>query len=73
MPSGCRVCNIYEHEIPIAEYVLGAMLERKIGIRAADRRFRELGWDGKTVGGGSGHGELYGKTLGIVGHGHFGG
>jgi len=73
VPRGCRVCNTYEHEVPIAEYVLGAMLEREIGIHAADRGFRDLGWDGKTVGGGSGHGELYGKTLGIVGHGHIGG
>ena len=72
VPPGCRVCNTYEHEIPIAEYILGAMLEREIGIRAADQRFRSHGWDGKSVGGGTSHGELFGKTFGIVGYGHIG-
>ena len=31
MPSGIPVCNCYEHETTIAEFVLCAMLENKIG------------------------------------------
>ena len=72
VPRGCLVCNTFEHEIAIAEYVLGAMLEREIGIGAADRRFRSRGWADGGVTGGADHGELYGKTIGIVGYGHIG-
>ena len=72
VPAGCSVCNTYEHEIAIAEYVFGAMLEREIGLCAADRRFRSHGWDGRVPGTGANHGELYGKTLGIVGYGRIG-
>ena len=43
VPAGCTVCNTFEHEITIAEYVLGAMLEREIDMRAVERRFRTQG------------------------------
>ncbi|MDA1100449.1 MAG: 2-hydroxyacid dehydrogenase [Proteobacteria bacterium] len=72
VPAACLVCNTFEHEITIAEYVLGAMLEREIGIAAVDRRFRSHGWDGRIAGTGENHGELFGKTIGIVGYGHIG-
>ncbi len=72
VPSGCVVCNTFEHEITIAEYVLGTMLQREIGIAAADQRFRSRGWDGRIAGTGENHGELFGKTIGIVGYGHIG-
>ena len=39
MPQGVPVCNCYEHERPIAEFVLCAMLESKIGLRKMDQNF----------------------------------
>ncbi|MDP6388826.1 MAG: 2-hydroxyacid dehydrogenase [Alphaproteobacteria bacterium] len=72
VPEGCMVCNAYGHEIAIAEYVLGGLLEWEIGLRAYDRRFREFGWEERVPGIGPSHGELHGKTLGIVGYGHIG-
>jgi len=65
------VCNCYEHEIGIAEYVLGAMLEWTIGVRRMDASFRNGDWSGSHLCGPR-HGELFGKTLGIVGYGRIG-
>jgi len=65
------VCNCYEHEIGIAEYVLGAMLEWTVGVRRMDARFRSGDWSGSHLCGPR-HGELFGKTLGIVGYGRIG-
>lgn len=73
LPVGCTVCNTYEHEIPIAEYVLLAMLEWQIGLRRLDREFRAGNWRHSFMFPEAPfHGELYGKTLGLVGYGHIG-
>jgi phosphoglycerate dehydrogenase-like enzyme len=72
LPKGCTVCNVHEHETGIAEYVLLGMLEWVIGMAAMDRRLRQRDWTGSAVKGGNFHGELAGKTLGIVGFGHIG-
>ena len=72
MPRGVPVANTFEHETAIAEYVLLGMLEWQIGLRRMDRDFREKGWDGYGPGRAPIHGEILGKTLGIVGHGHIG-
>ena len=71
VPANVTVCNCFEHEIGIAEYVLGAMLEWTIDMRAMDRRLREQNWAGSYLCGPV-HGELFGKTLGIVGFGRIG-
>jgi phosphoglycerate dehydrogenase-like enzyme len=62
------VCNCFEHEIGIAEYVLGAMLEWVIGLRRMDSSFRRGDWTGSYLCGPL-HGELYGRTLAILGYG----
>lgn len=72
VPADCQVCNTFEHEGTIAEYVFCTMLEWEFGITKSDRLFREVGWKGRVPGTGPTHGELYGKTIGIVGYGHIG-
>ena len=72
MPAGVPVANTFEHETAIAEYVLLGMLEWQIRLAAMDREFREKGWAGYATGRAPSHGEIRGKTLGIVGHGHIG-
>jgi phosphoglycerate dehydrogenase-like enzyme len=71
VPPGTAICNCYEHEIGIAEYVLGAMLEWTVATRRMDRQFRQGSWAGSYLCGPT-HGELFGRTLGIVGYGRIG-
>jgi phosphoglycerate dehydrogenase-like enzyme len=74
LPRGCSLCNVYEHETGIADYVLLGILEWTIGMRHLDRQFRGGDWCGYGTAAGppSVRGELAGKTLGIVGFGHIG-
>jgi phosphoglycerate dehydrogenase-like enzyme len=72
MPANVPVCNCFEHESAIAEYVLGGMLEMSLGLRKLDQDFRKGGWNGKNPGENSPHGELRDATVGIVGYGHIG-
>ncbi len=73
LPSGVTVCNVAGHEQAIAEYVLLTMLawqHRLIDIAAA---FRSGVWStGGGAGGGPTHGEILGKTIGVVGYGKIG-
>lgn len=71
LQSGTTVCNCYEHEIGIAEYVLASMLDWIIAVHRMDREFRRGRWGGSYLCGPR-HGELHGKTVGIVGYGHIG-
>ncbi len=71
VPPTASVCNAFEHEIGIAEYVLGAMLEWLIGLRRMDAEFREHRWFGSWLCGPR-HGDLFGRTLAIVGYGRIG-
>lgn len=71
VPRQTAVCNTFEHEIGISEYVIGAMLEWMIGFRKLDPQFRKGDWTGSYICGPY-HGEMFGKTLGIVGYGHIG-
>lgn len=65
------VANVFEHEGPIAEFVLARLLEWEI--RAADlqRDFEPGSWT-TTYRARRQHGELAGKTMGLIGYGRIG-
>lgn len=63
------VCNVFEHEGPIAEYVLWALLEREL--RPERMRFTAETWS-DVYRARPPHGELGGRTIGILGFGRIG-
>ena len=72
VPKGVPVCNCYEHETTIAEYVLSGMLEFQVGLSEMNKRFKKKGWDYKRPGIFNFHHEIRGKKLGIFGYGRIG-
>ena len=70
IPAQCSVCNVFEHEIPMAEYLILGMLESLIRMHRMSQDLREGRWtDGATCPDPI-HGELFGKTVGFIGYGH---
>jgi phosphoglycerate dehydrogenase-like enzyme len=72
VPEGCPVCNTFEHEIGISEYVLAAMLQWTVGLAGRDARFRAGSWADSPRAGAPFRPELAGKTVGCIGYGHIG-
>jgi phosphoglycerate dehydrogenase-like enzyme len=72
LPAGCRLCNVYEHEIPIAEYVMANVLLHVTHLRQYAESFRSGRCDGNGRISGETHDEAHGKTLGLLGYGHIG-
>ena len=68
----CALCNVHEHEIPVAEYILMCILMLTTQVAQADHGLRQGRWRGSGRYDGAFHGELYGKTLGLIGFGHIG-
>ena len=72
LPGGVTICNVTGHEPAIAEYVLMTMLALSHRLLDIVTAFRAGSWAGGGAGGGPVHGELLGKTVGIVGYGGIG-
>ncbi|PZQ50180.1 MAG: hypothetical protein DI556_08935 [Rhodovulum sulfidophilum] len=71
LPPAAWVCNMYHHEGPIAEYCILAMLAREVGWTALTTTPFRDDWS-ELFFTRARHGEIAGKTLGIVGFGHIG-
>jgi len=71
LPDDATVCNVYEHETPIAEYVMVAMLDHEIGYSRMRADFNNKRWP-DLYRARIPHGELSGKTLGLIGYGRIG-
>ena len=71
VPEGCVVANVYEHEKPVAEWVMMAMIALDRKVIQADRTLRGGSWELSPF-----HNNIYpeleGRTLGIIGLGRIG-
>jgi len=72
LPRGIAVCNVYGHEPAIAEYVMMMALALTFRLFETVSAFRAGSWAAHQPAGGAPHGELYGKTIGVVGYGRIG-
>ncbi len=72
LPGAASLCNVFEHEHAIAEYVMTALLLRTVDIPRADADLRRGVWTFWAGVGDAAHGELFGRTIGLLGYGHIG-
>jgi len=72
LPKSAVVCNCFGHEQAIAEYVMAALLSRHVPLIDADRRLRNRDWAYWAGAPERAHGEIAGKTIGLLGFGHIG-
>jgi len=70
LKKGVMVANAYGHEIAIAEFVMGGLLQWEKDFCTLDRTFRAGSWEYRAMGQTEhAQGELAGKTIGLVGYG----
>ena len=67
-----KVCNVYGHEVPIAEYCIANILSWEINLINKANNFKKLDWKDSLIFGAQPHGELYNKKIGILGYGKIG-
>lgn len=72
VPSSAWVCNVQVHASTMAEYVIAAVLEWEIGLRYMDAEMRAGNWGRSGALFGQPHGEVLGKTMGLIGFGSIG-
>src|SRR5258705_13787740 len=74
VPKGVTICNVFGHEPAIAEYAIMTMLVLTHRLFEAVSAFRTGSWSASPqFGGGSAHGEVMGRTIGIIGYCRVGG
>lgn len=71
VPAGCMVANVFEHEKPVAEWVIMTMIALDRELFKADRTLRAGSWE-MSYWNHDFYPELEGRTLGIVGLGRIG-
>lgn len=71
LPKGLVICNAGGHAAPMAEYVLGAMLEQALELRAMHKDMLDGKWRraGRNAAPEARHGDLRGAHVGIIGYG----
>ena len=67
-----KVCNVYGHEIPIAEYCVGTILSWEMQLIKKINGFKKLDWKDSLVFAAPFHGELFNKKIAILGYGRIG-
>jgi len=73
LAKGVTVCNVFGHEPAIAEYVIMTMLVLTHRLFESVTAFRAGSWVASPqIDGGRPHGEVLGRTIGIVGYGRIG-
>jgi phosphoglycerate dehydrogenase-like enzyme len=71
VPAGAALCNVFEHEIPIAEYVIFTLLEHVLDLGTLPAQLDAKGW-AEIHPRRPFHGEAAGRTITLVGFGHIG-
>jgi phosphoglycerate dehydrogenase-like enzyme len=70
LPKGIMVANAYGHEVAIAEFVMGALLQWEKDFCALESTFRAGSWKHRAMGRTEYlQGELANKSIGLVGYG----
>ena len=72
LPDGCAVCNVYEHETAIGEWVLMVMLALTRRLIVYDRDLRAGEWHTAFSYGGEPERDLRGSVVGCIGVGNIG-
>ena len=71
LPKGLVICNAGGHDAPMAEYVLGTMLEHALELRTMHDDMLHGRWHraGRNAAAEARHGDLRGAHVGLVGYG----
>ncbi len=72
VPRGCKVCNVYEHETAISEFILANLLNWEINLINKINKFKLYNWEDSMLFSNNPHGELHKKEVGILGYGRIG-
>jgi phosphoglycerate dehydrogenase-like enzyme len=72
LPPGCLLCNVFEHETAIGEWVIMVMLALARRLLIYDRDLRQGEWHEAVSFGGIPERDLRGRTVGTIGFGRIG-